>query len=913
MREKILKTLAKMHARYPWRMLAGVALLTVIFAFFASQIKITMRWSDLLPSKDRRTVQFNTIIDEFVSATSIVVVVQGEEDRIKAFAEEAVPLIKAEVDPNDNTPYVKRVDYTLELDFVKDHGLMLVKADDLENMKDVYTDPNLFPLLRNINNSLEKEYVGREESLSTREKEDGAFLFLDGIQCLVTSINRFVEDGTLSDGQSTGSQPLPHQAVDKFLYGEPYVLSYDKTALVMNVIPNFTMWEMGKLIDGVDAVQETVDKVLLRYPEVEAGLTGFMPVAHDEMVYGEKSIGYTTLIALAAVFFLLVFSFRMWVAPVLALSNLIVGIIWAVGAAALLIGTLNIMTYMMTVILIGLGIDFSIHMISGFTEGRSLGKTIGVSMEDTFLKSGKGILTGGLTTSIAFLTLSISSSRGMKELGIVTGVGLLTILVSTFLFLPALLILRERRFEKKKQRGKLKKEFKVKDISFKSLGNIGNFLSRRYLFTLVASVLATGLLIVCATRITFDQNYMNLEPKGLPSITLQDTVLEKFDLSMDYALMLADGVEESRDIAQRTKDLGSVAMTEDISVYFPSREQQEKRVPMINEIREAMRNSRTLDVFRTDSLDIFLQELERLEMNIMEIQDMAYLEGQDKVDRKCAEIVGEVGDPEPRSLIRDLTKVIRKNRRMASAGLGKYQKSFAPYYKTSVLRMSSVDPIEIENLPTTVLDRYSNTDRSRFLITIFPSDNIWKDAEFLKRFVQDLERVDENATGMPPVFRALIEIIGKDGRNAILLTLVVVFFVLWLDYGKPGHALMAMIPLTIGVFWMVGLMGLFGIKLTVVSIMGLPMIIGIGVDDGVHIMHRWRIEGKKKVAQVFSSTGKAILLTSATTMLAFGSLVFSVWPGFASLGIAMFIGVGACFLSTVIVLAGIIGVVERKK
>jgi hypothetical protein len=95
--------------------------------------------------------------------------------------------------------------------------------------------------------------------------------------------------------------------------------------------------------------------------------------------------------------------------------------------------------------------------------------------------------------------------------------------------------------------------------------------------------------------------------------------------------------------------------------------------------------------------------------------------------------------------------------------------------------------------------------------------------------------------------------------------------------------------------------------------MGLPMIIGIGVDDGVHIVHRWRIEGKKKVVQVFSSTGKAILLTSATTMLAFGSLVFSVWPGFASLGIAMFVGVGACFLSTVIVLAGIIGIVERKK
>jgi len=257
-------------------------------------------------------------------------------------------------------------------------------------------------------------------------------------------------------------------------------------------------------------------------------------------------------------------------------------------------------------------------------------------------------------------------------------------------------------------------------------------------------------------------------------------------------------------------------------------------------------------------------------------------------------------------------KILERNKEKA-LGLGEFQKDFAPYFKNSVIQMSSEEPIQFENLPMAVLDRYTNEDRTKFLVTIFPADNIWQDAEFLKRFVGDLERVSENATGMPPVFRALIEIIGRDGRNAILLALVVVFFVLWLDYRKPGHALMAMIPLTIGVFWMVGMMGLAGMKLTVMSVMGLPMIVGIGVDDGVHIVHRWRIEGKGKITQVFASTGKAILLTSATTMLAFGSLVFSLWPGFASLGVAMFIGVGACFLSTVIILSGIVGLLERQK
>ena len=913
MREKILRSLAGLHAHHPWRMLGAVLILTIIFVLLASQIKVTMRWSDLLPSKDRRTIQYNKIIDEFASATSIVVVVQGEERRIKAFAEDVAPRVKAVVDPKDGQSYIQRVDYKLELDFLKRHGLMLIKADDLENMKDVFIDPNLAPLLKNINNSLEKEYVGREDSLSTREKEDQAFSFLDGLQRLISVMHGYVEDGSSDRPAAQNPRLNARQAADRILFGEPYLLSYDKTTLILNIIPNFTMWDVDKMISGVDAVQEIVDEFLEDYPEVQAGLTGILPVGHDEMVYSERSIGYTTVIALVAVFFLLVVSFRMWLAPVFALLNLIIGIIWAVGLAAVLVGTLNIMTYMMTVILVGLGIDFSIHMISGFTEGRSLGKTIPVALEEMFFKSGKGIMTGGVTTSIAFLTLIISSSRGMKELGIVTGGGLLVILVATFLFLPTLLVLRERRFEKKRERGKLRKEFVVKDISFKSLGNFARLLSRHHIVTLITSFLVTAFLIFTATRIRFDQNYMNLEPKGLPSILLQDTVLEEFDLSMDYALILADSVEDSRRISEETRDLGPVAMTEDISLYLPSGEQQEKRRPLIEEIRNGMLESKPSNSFSEVDLEKLLDELGRLEMNIMEIQDMAFLGGQDKVDRKCAEIVGKPDAPQPLNFIRDFIALLQKDSLRSRLGLAVFQKDFAPYFREAVVQMASLDPLVLEDLPQTILDRYVNRDRTQFLVTIFPSGNIWQDAEFLKRFVEDLERVSPKATGMPPVFRALIEIIGRDGRNAILLTLVVVFFLLWLDYRKIGQALMAMIPLVVGVFWMMGGMGLFGTMLTVVSIMGLPMIIGIGVDDGVHIVHRWRIEGKARISQVFSSTGKAILLTSATTMFAFGSLVFSVWPGFASLGIAMFIGVGACFLSTVIVLAGILGLIERKK
>ncbi|MFC2170334.1 MMPL family transporter, partial [Acidobacteriota bacterium] len=240
------------------------------------------------------------------------------------------------------------------------------------------------------------------------------------------------------------------------------------------------------------------------------------------------------------------------------------------------------------------------------------------------------------------------------------------------------------------------------------------------------------------------------------------------------------------------------------------------------------------------------------------------------------------------------------------------QQIFSPYFRESSLKMCSETQIRLEDLPPSILDRYSNKSRTIFLVTVFPNGNIWKDATLLKRFTNDLDKVTDRATGMPPIFRTLIEIISRDGRNAMLLTVFIVFFLLWLDFRKPQYALMAMIPLAVGVLWMVGLMHLSGMQFTVMNIMGLPMIIGIGIDDGVHIVHRWNIEGKRKARVIFSSTGKAIMLTSLTTMLGFGSLVFSIWRGFAQLGGALFLGVAACFLTTVLVLSGIIGLIERK-
>ncbi|MBN2408042.1 MAG: MMPL family transporter [Elusimicrobia bacterium] len=904
MRDKLLKILAQLHSRYPLRVLAAVFILTACFGYLATKLQQNMRWADLLPENHPSTVQFNKVVEEFTSATNIVVMVEGEEEKIKRFADEAVPLFKDLIDPSDGKKYIKRIDYRAETGFIKKHGLMLVKEEDMEDMKGLFMDPNLLPLVTNINDSLEKVYIAKEGSMSTREKEDNAFIFLDGIENLVRQIQRSVSGERLSEDDV-------RKTADKILFGEDYMLSYGKDALIILAVPNFTMMDMDKVTYSVDSMQEVIDGMLPRYEGVKAGLTGMVAVQHDENVSIEKSLGYTTVIALAAVLAMLIIAFRMWMAPLYGLLTLIVGVIWAVGLVTVTLGSLNMMSAMMAVILIGLGIDFSIHIISVFTENRSLGKGIEESLSVTFRNTGKGIITGALTTAAAFFAVTIARTRGMKEMGIVLGGGVIMVLLATFLLLPALLVLRE----KKRDRISAAKGEKRKtaDISFRSLGVAGHWLSRHYIKSLAGVIVISAVLVYAASKITFDHNYLNLEPKGLKSVELEDTIIDKFDLSIDYGMVLADSPEESRKTASLLKEKPLIASVEDISLYLPSKEEQERRLPHIRQIRKALAASRLQPAVDRENAVRFIDELDRLRMNVMEMQDMAYLGGQDKVDAKCTKITGDPENPQSPDIIGGLMEYMEKNAETSRERLSSFQDVFSPYFRESAMSMSSEDILTLEDLPDSILDRYANRDRNLFLVTAYPAMNIWKDKTVMERFSETLESISGKATGMSIIMKYLIDIMGEDGRKALALTILLVFIILLADFGKPLYAVIAMIPLLLGALWMVGLMKLAGMQFTVMNVLGLPLIIGIGIDDGVHIVHRWMAEGRGAVRQVYASTGKAILLTSLTTMLAFGSLVFSIYRGFASLGGAMFLGVAACFLTSVSVLAPIIGLIDAKR
>jgi len=182
----------------------------------------------------------------------------------------------------------------------------------------------------------------------------------------------------------------------------------------------------------------------------------------------------------------------------------------------------------------------------------------------------------------------------------------------------------------------------------------------------------------------------------------------------------------------------------------------------------------------------------------------------------------------------------------------------------------------------------------------------------MNRFNDQMQRISQKITGTPPLMLRLIKLIGQDGRIASLLALLAVFILLWIDFGRIKLAFVAMTPLVVGAIWMVGLLTMMGLPFTIVNVMAIPMIIGIGIDDGVHLIHRYRIEGWSNSRTVLSSTGKAILLTSLTTIAGFGSLLLAEYRGFASLGSLLVLGVVACFLTSILFLSSIVSLFKEK-
>ncbi len=156
----------------------------------------------------------------------------------------------------------------------------------------------------------------------------------------------------------------------------------------------------------------------------------------------------------------------------------------------------------------------------------------------------------------------------------------------------------------------------------------------------------------------------------------------------------------------------------------------------------------------------------------------------------------------------------------------------------------------------------------------------------------------------------MLRLMQEESPMMVAVTFVLVFVLVLVSFRSPKWAIIAVVPLLIGLSWMLGVMVLFGVQLTFYNLVVLPTVLGIGNDGGVHLTHRYREEGRGSIRRVLRSTGEHVTMGALTNLIGFGGLLLSSHPGLRSIGVLAVVGIGGTLAATLVFYPALLQVIE---
>jgi uncharacterized protein len=529
-----------------------------------------------------------------------------------------------------------------------------------------------------------------------------------------------------------------------------------------------------------------------------------------------------------------------------------------------------------TTILIGLGIDFGIHILCRYREERRLGNGSCLSMRNTLQQTGRGNLAGAVTTAIAFGAMVFTDFIGIVELGIIAAGGIVLCLLGMVLLLPALISLEERWrkpvYTQPERVGK-------RDAMFEKM------YSHYYLIIFVS----LGILLGCgfvSKDLHFDYNLLNMQAKGTEAVHYEMKIIENAKRASWNAALIADDIQDAKRKHRVLKGMPSVGKVESLLTAIP--DNQEARI----------RNVKALAPF----IDTFQVEPEDEPFSLRAIQ-ATMKKIRFKLRKKEKE--GEQDDVyEASRRAKQLDEALKNtDPETATTRLKNFSRALFVDYRQKIAdlkRSVHPSPVKVEELPQDLKDRFVSAD-GKYLLLVYPNINIWEREE-MEKFLYEMRRIDPDVTGNAVHMFESSQLMIDGYVNAGLYALAAIFLYLMLTLRNLKTTMLVLIPTFAGAVLTLGLMRLTGIQFNMANLVILPLILGIGVVDGVHIMHRCRESSDCGTNVISKSTGQAVILTSLTTMIGFGSLMVADHQGVYSVGLVLTLGVGSCMITSITLL-----------
>ena len=508
--------------------------------------------------------------------------------------------------------------------------------------------------------------------------------------------------------------------------------------------------------ESIKALRQLTAEVQSQHPGTKIGLTGLPIIEYDEMRSSEKSMSVATVVSFLGVLAVMIVAFGGFRHATMAMTALVVGMIWACGYITLTIGYVNILSIAFASILLGLGIDYGIYYVARYLQQREHTESTSQALVETAAIAGPGILTGAVTSAIAFFAAWLTEFPGVSQLGVIAGGGVLLCWLAEATVLPAMIRLTDADGVKEKLPAPLNLRFWLAPM----------FAYPR--LTLLAAGAVTAVTVVGMHHLRYDYNLLNLQPVGLECVELEHELFNQTNRSAWFALSMANTPEEVAARKEAFLRLPSVERVVEVATRLPADVEQKRAdhradPPAAGQLAAASAADSRHPAGRTRS-------------NAGRRQTM--LKSQSDSGQAAA------GLQQLRDMLRQIppdeyTRRVRQYQQtMAGDLLARLQMLQA---------VSTPEPPQLADLPESVATRFVGKT-GRYLMQVYSKANIW-DVGPMGQFVRDVRSVDPEATGNPLQVYEASRHMKRSFEQAAWYALLVIIPVVLLDFRRrQSHA-----------------------------------------------------------------------------------------------------------------------------
>jgi hypothetical protein len=572
--------------------------------------------------------------------------------------------------------------------------------------------------------------------------------------------------------------------------------------------------------------------------------------------------------------------------------TLALGMVFCGAFAAFSVMELNLISVAFAVSNIGLGVEYAIHFCLRYRDNLTHHIHKDLALRSTLTSTAPSLLLCAGTTSIGLYAFIPTDYKGVSELGLLAGTSLFICLLITLIALPALLKIlpAPAKFEQDEEPNGLAK------LSAKLAAFPLHYAKPVAIATLVIAVISIALTFNVQT----DFNPINLRDPNTESVIAFKNLMKDKETTPMTLTVLAKDENDAKVLQQKLLTLTSVDKTVSLFDFQPTA--QDDKLALIEDMGLMLgAQTQNFPALKTDTDPI--PGIKRLIKTI----DTILPQKTDARERLALSNFKK----ELQDILIELDTRQQPSRRMFIEKIQTTLLGTLPEVMNELSASFNAGEVTLADLPADIKDKWLSKNGS-YRIQIFPKKDL-NDLTSLEEFITQVQSVAPETTDLPVMYwESMKEVIGAF-QQAIVIALITIALLLFAIRRNIVDTLLVMTPLILaGLFTMASAV-ITNTPINFANIIALPLLLGLGVDNGIHMVEKLHHSLSEEQNIYQSSTARAMFYGALTTASSFAGLAFSPHQGIASMGLIITMGIFWIMVCTFIILPALSKLVLKVK